>query len=150
MKREKGKAFGMTHFVNPDSPPTSKSISDLLKDLTGGIGVDCCIECTGAAPLISQALDSTKMGKGRAIVVGAGMDAGVTINPLSLLLGRTLKGTIFGGIKPRSDLTQLLDRCKNKEIPFHEIITHEIQLEEIPKALELLKRQDCVKVVIKM
>lgn len=60
MKREKGEAFGMTHFVNPDHFPT-KPISELVKDLTGGHGVDYCVECTGAAPLISQALDSTKV-----------------------------------------------------------------------------------------
>lgn len=60
MKKDKGEAFGMTHFINPDHFP-AKSISELIKDLTGGLGVDYCIECTGAAPLVNQALDSTKV-----------------------------------------------------------------------------------------
>lgn len=53
-------------------------------------------------------------GKGKVIVVGVGPDARVSINFLPLLMGRTLKGTIFGGIKPRSHLPLLLDRCKKK------------------------------------
>ncbi|OAY41785.1 hypothetical protein MANES_09G129300v8 [Manihot esculenta] len=71
-KREKGQAFGMTHFINPEE--FDKPISQLVKDLTSGIGVDYCFECSGAAPLVNEALQATKMGIGKAIVVGAGSE----------------------------------------------------------------------------
>jgi S-(hydroxymethyl)glutathione dehydrogenase/alcohol dehydrogenase len=58
-KRIKGKAFGMTDFINPDE--YGKSISELVKELTGGLGVDYCFECTGVAPLVNEALLATKM-----------------------------------------------------------------------------------------
>lgn len=58
-KRGKGEAFGMTHFVNPSQ--SDKSISELIKDLTGGMGVDYCFECVGMSTLVTQALDSTKL-----------------------------------------------------------------------------------------
>jgi S-(hydroxymethyl)glutathione dehydrogenase/alcohol dehydrogenase len=58
-KKTKGKAFGMTDFINPDE--CDKSISELIKGITGGMGVDYCIECTGVASLINQALMATKI-----------------------------------------------------------------------------------------
>jgi hypothetical protein len=57
-KRIKGKAFGMTDFINPDE--CDKSIFELIKEITDGMGVDYCFECTGVAPLINQALLATK------------------------------------------------------------------------------------------
>jgi len=58
MKREKGEAFGMTHFIN--SNDSDKSASELVKELNG-TGVDYCIECTGVAPLLTESLEATKM-----------------------------------------------------------------------------------------
>lgn len=58
-KREKGQAFGMTDFINPEEY-FNKPISELIKDITGGLGVDYCFECTGVGPLINEALLATK------------------------------------------------------------------------------------------
>ena len=57
-KKIKGKTFGMTDFINPDE--CDKSIFELIKEITEGMGVDYCFECTGVAPLINQALLATK------------------------------------------------------------------------------------------
>ncbi|XP_058000317.1 8-hydroxygeraniol oxidoreductase isoform X1 [Hevea brasiliensis] len=146
-KREKGQAFGMTHFINPDE--FDKPISQLVKDLTGGLGVDYCFECSGAAPLVNEALQSTKMGIGKAIAIGSG-NAAVTIDFLPLLTGRTLKGSLFGGLTINSDLPYVLDKCKNKEFHLDELLTHEVSLQDIDKAFEMFKQPDCVKVLIKI
>lgn len=58
-KREKGEAFGMTQFINPGD--SAKSVSELVKEVTGGMGVDYSFECTGIPPLLSQSLEATKM-----------------------------------------------------------------------------------------
>ncbi|KAF2306739.1 hypothetical protein GH714_020975 [Hevea brasiliensis] len=146
-RREKGQAFGMTHFINPDE--FDEPISQLVNDLTGGIGVDYCFECSGAAPLVNEALQSTKMGRGKAMVIGSGHET-VTIDFLPLLTGRTLKGSIFGGLTIKSDLPYLLDNCKNKEFHLDELLTHEVSLQDIGKAFDMLKQPDCVKVVVKI
>lgn len=59
MKREKGEAFGMTEFINPKG--SDKSISQLIKDATGGLGVDYCFECTGVPELLNEAIDASKV-----------------------------------------------------------------------------------------
>lgn len=58
-KREKGEAFGMTEFINPKK--SDKSISELIKDATGGLGVDYCYECTGVPALLNEAIDASKV-----------------------------------------------------------------------------------------
>ncbi|KAK4256033.1 hypothetical protein QN277_008951 [Acacia crassicarpa] len=147
-KKKKGEAFGMTHFINPKDY-SHKPSSQLVKDLTSGLGVDYSFECAGVASLLNQALESTKVGKGKAIAIGVGTEELVKINWFGLF-GRTLKGSIFGGLKPKSDLSFLAAKCKNKDLPLDELQTHEIPLTEISKAFELSKQEGCIKVIIKM
>lgn len=59
-KANKGKAFGMTDFINPHNHP-NQPVSDLVKNMTDGLGVDYCFECTGVAPLLNEALESSKI-----------------------------------------------------------------------------------------
>ncbi|XP_054796822.1 8-hydroxygeraniol oxidoreductase-like [Prosopis cineraria] len=148
MKKVKGEAFGMTDFINPDA--SDKPSSELVKELSGGMGVDYSFECTGVIPLVSQALQATKLGKGKTIAIGSVTEEFVPINFRSILLGRTLKGSLFGGLKPQSDLPFIIDKCLKKEFPLRELLTHEVPLTDIDKALELLGKPDCIKVVIRM
>ncbi|KAL8475294.1 hypothetical protein ACS0TY_028101 [Phlomoides rotata] len=60
-KREIGEVFGMTHFVNPMKHQSGISISESVKQVTGGSGVDYSFECTGVARLVNEALEATKI-----------------------------------------------------------------------------------------
>ncbi|KAK4572138.1 hypothetical protein RGQ29_030525 [Quercus rubra] len=135
-KKTKGTAFGMTDFIDPND--NNKSISQLIKELTGGLGVDYCFECTGVPPLINEALQATKM----EIIT-------VQVNFLALLFGGTLKGSILRGLKFKTDIPVIIDKCKNKEIQLDELLTHEVLVEDIDKAFENMKQPDCVKVLVK-
>ncbi|KAL2329270.1 hypothetical protein Fmac_022697 [Flemingia macrophylla] len=95
MKKEKGEAFGMTHFINPDD--SAKSVSELVKELSGGMGVDYSFECTGIAPLLTESLEATKVGTGTTIAIGTGTEKVIPFGFASIMNGRTLKGSIFGG-----------------------------------------------------
>lgn len=59
-KQAVGEGFGMTEFINPKNSP-DKSISELVKELTGGVGVDYSFECTGIPSMINEALETTKV-----------------------------------------------------------------------------------------
>ncbi|KAJ1409124.1 hypothetical protein SESBI_23018 [Sesbania bispinosa] len=82
MKREKGEAFGMTDFINPSD--SAKSASELVKELSGGMGVDYSIECTGVPSLLTESVEATKIGK--TIAVGIGAETVVQFDLLALLL----------------------------------------------------------------
>nr|GME09552.1 alcohol dehydrogenase class-3 isoform X1 [Ipomoea batatas] len=147
-KREKGEAFGMTDFINP-SKASDKSISELVKDATGGLGADYVFECTGVAAFVNEAIESTKIGLGTAVILGLGTQINVEINYGALLFGRTVKGSFYGGVRIRSDLSSVFEKCIDKKIKLDELITHEISLSEMNKAYELTKQADCVKLLIK-
>jgi S-(hydroxymethyl)glutathione dehydrogenase/alcohol dehydrogenase len=147
-KRAKGEAFGMTEFINP-TKDSDKRISELINGLTGGLGVDYCFECTGVASLLNEALESSKVGIGSVVLIGAGNETSGQINFIPLLCGRTLKGSIYGGIRTKSDLPIIFDKCLNKELHLEELLTHEVSLDEINNALKVMKQPDCIKVVIK-
>ncbi|XP_050223842.1 8-hydroxygeraniol oxidoreductase-like isoform X2 [Mercurialis annua] len=147
-KKEKGEVFGMTDFINPNE--SEKSISEQIKQMTGGLGVDYCLECTGVPSLLNESLLATKQGIGKTIVVGAGTEPNVQISFLPLLCGGNLMGCIFGGLKIKSDIPLLLDKCTNKELHLDELLTHEVALEDINKAFQLVKQPNCVKVLIKI
>ncbi|KAL2542444.1 Alcohol dehydrogenase-like 1 [Abeliophyllum distichum] len=145
-KQEMGEAFGMTDFINPIN--SDKSISDLVKAMTGGLGVDYCFECTGVPQLVNEALEATKVGIGTMIMLGAGTQKSMELNFATLLGCRTFKYSIFGGVKVQSDLPVVIEKCVNGEIKnLGELLTHQVQLEEISQAFELLKEPECVKIL---
>ncbi|XP_059307618.1 8-hydroxygeraniol oxidoreductase-like [Lycium ferocissimum] len=147
LRRGKGEAFGMTDFINPKDCKTS--ISDMIKDVTGGLGVDYVFECTGIPSMLNEAIEASKLGMGTIVIIGAGNGISREFNLIPLLCGRTMKGSIYGGIRVHSDLPAILHRCANKEIQLDELITHQISFTEINQSFELLKDPHCVKVLIK-
>ena len=59
-KSKKGKMFGMTDFINPKDH-LNRAVSDLVKDITDGQGVDYCFECTGVQSLLNEAIEASKI-----------------------------------------------------------------------------------------
>ncbi|KAL0312111.1 UNVERIFIED_CONTAM: 8-hydroxygeraniol oxidoreductase [Sesamum radiatum] len=59
LKQEKAKVFGITDFINPKH--SDKSVSELIKEATGGLGVDYCFECSGVPALVNEAIEGTKI-----------------------------------------------------------------------------------------
>ncbi|KAJ4951572.1 hypothetical protein NE237_028404 [Protea cynaroides] len=147
-KEEKGKFFGMTDFIKPGG--SRKSISQEIKEMTRGMGVDYSFECTGVEPLINEALQSTVVGRGVTIAFGLGDKGTAPISLIALISGRTLKGSTFGGIKPQTDLPTIIEKCINKELQLDALVSHEVQLEDINQAFELLKQPDSLKVIIQI
>ncbi|KAG6435323.1 hypothetical protein SASPL_100194 [Salvia splendens] len=148
MKRDIARAFGVTDFINPKH--SDKPISQLIQEATGGQGVDYCVECTGVASLLNEAIASTKMGVGETALISAPPEEKGELNYIPVILGRTIKGTAFGDVKTHSDIPKIVEKCINKEINLGDLITHEISLADINKGfLEYMKQPDCVKVIIK-
>lgn len=147
-KQEKGKSFGVTDFINPDE--LSEPVQQVIKRITDG-GVDYSFECVGDSGVVSTALQSCSDGWG--VTVTLGLPKGkleVSTHYAFLLSGRTLKGSMFGGWKPKSDLPSLVDKYAAKEIQVDGLVTHDIPFNEINKALELMLENKCLRCVIHM
>ncbi|XP_039146447.1 alcohol dehydrogenase-like 1 isoform X2 [Dioscorea cayenensis subsp. rotundata] len=149
-KFELGKKFGLTDFVNPNEIGDERSVSQVISEMTGG-GADYCFECIGLASLMQSAYESSRKGWGKTIVLGVEMHG----KPLSLdtrriLEGKWITGSLFGGIKAKTDIPILAKKYLDKELHLDSFITHEVGFEDINKAFELLNEGKSLRCIIWM
>jgi len=55
--------------IGPVVDPTRDGFADLIRDLTGGIGVDLAVECSGTSPGLTTAISSTRA-RGQVVQTG--------------------------------------------------------------------------------
>ncbi|CAI9763601.1 unnamed protein product [Fraxinus pennsylvanica] len=148
-KFEIGKKFGITDFINP-STSGEKSVSQIIKEMTDG-GADYCFECVGLASVMQDAFNSSRLSCGKTVLVGMEMHGTpLSINSYDILKGRSLIGCIFGGFKPKSDLPILADKYLQKMLQLDKFISHEVKLEDINEAFELLHQGKSLRCIIWM
>lgn len=122
----------------------------VVKRLTDG-GADYSFECVGDTGVVSTALQSCSDGWGLTVTLGVPKaKPEVSAHYALLLSGRTLKGSLFGGWRPKSDLPSLVDKYANKEIQVDGLVTHDMSFSDINKALELMLENRCLRCVIHM
>eukprot|EP00300_Choanocystis_sp_HF-7_P014390 c18675_g1_i1.p1 GENE.c18675_g1_i1~~c18675_g1_i1.p1 ORF type:complete len:409 (+),score=68.73 c18675_g1_i1:26-1228(+) len=145
-KAEWAKSFGATEFVNPKDH--TRPIQEVLVSLTNG-GVDYSFECVGNVQVMRAALECCHIGWGQSVIVGvAGAGKEISTRPFQLVTGRVWKGTAFGGYRSRSDVPQLLDRYLRGELKIDEYITHNMELDQINEAFDLMHHGKCLRVVL--
>ncbi|XP_070834785.1 alcohol dehydrogenase 1-like [Chaetodon trifascialis] len=144
-KFEKAKVFGATDFVNPKDH--NKPISQVLSEMTDG-GVDFSLECVGNVEVMRSALESCVQGWGVSVIVGWTELQNISVPPLQLIAGRTWKGSAFGGFKGRDEVPQMVKAYLNKKLKLDEFITHNMTLDQVNDAIELMKHGKCIRTVL--
>lgn len=145
-KFEFARQLGATDFVNPDE--IEGSFVEYMQDTFNG-GPDYSFECIGNVHVMRDALECTHMGWGVSTVIGvAGAGQEVRTRPFNLVVGRTWKGTAFGGVKGRTELPGYVDRYMSGEIELDKMVTHTMPLEEINHAFDLMHRGESIRSVI--
>ncbi|KAL8126396.1 alcohol dehydrogenase-like 7 [Apium graveolens] len=149
-KHEVGKKFGVTDFVNSRNCG-DKPVSQVIMEMTDG-GADYCFECVGMASLVHEAYVCCRMGWGKTIVVGVDKPGALLSFTSYEVLhhGKTLAGSLFGNLKPKSDIHLLVKRYMDKELELDKFVTHQVSLEDINKAFELLTEGKSLRCVIWM
>ena len=145
-REELGKHFGMTHFVNPKQ--VEGDLVPYLVDLTKG-GADYSFECIGNVDVMRQALECCHKGWGESIIIGvAGAGQEITTRPFQLVTGRVWKGTAFGGARGRTDVPKIVDWYMEGKINIDDLITHQMPLEDINKAFDLMHEGESIRSVV--
>ncbi|XP_041827662.1 alcohol dehydrogenase 1-like [Melanotaenia boesemani] len=144
-KSEKAKVFGATDFVNPKDH--KKPISQVLAEMTNG-GVDYSLECVGNVAVMRSALESCVKGWGVSVIVGWTDLHDFAARPIQLIAGRTWKGSMFGGFKGKDGVPELVKAYLDKKVKLDEFITHNMTLDQINDAIELMKHGQCIRVVL--
>ncbi len=145
-KFEMAKALGATDFINPRE--LDGSLVETIRELTKG-GVDYSFECIGSVNVMRDALECTHMGWGVSTVIGvAGAGQEICTRPFNLVVGRTWKGTAFGGVKGRSQLPGYVDDYMAGKIELDKLVTHTMPLEDINRAFDLMHEGKSIRSVI--
>ena len=148
-KFEIGKKFGVTHFINPTACG-EKAVSQVVKEMTDG-GADYCFECIGLASLMKDAFDCSREGGAKTVILGVEMHGSdLNVNSSQILRGRSVMGSLFGGLKPKSDIPILAKKYIDKELRLDEFITHEVNFQDINKAFEFQSQGKCIRCIIWM
>ncbi|PNX87362.1 alcohol dehydrogenase 7-like protein [Trifolium pratense] len=91
-------------------------------------------------------------GWGKTIVVGVDKPgARLSLSSSEVLHdGKSLMGSVYGGLRPKSHVPILLKRYMDKELQLDEFVTHEVEFKDINKAFDLLSKGQCLRCVIWM
>ena len=145
-KEKIARQFGATDFINPKD--YSNSIQEVIVELTDG-GVDYSFECIGNVNVMRSALECCHKGWGESIIIGvAGAGEEISTRPFQLVTGRVWKGSAFGGVKGRTELPGFVEKAEKGDIPLDVFITHNMTLEDINEAFELLHEGKSIRSVI--
>jgi len=128
--------FGATHTINAER----ETVVDRVRELTGGRGVDYAFDAIGGEATTLQILDSIRAG-GTAVVVGMAPHATrAPIAPYFMALQeKTLRGTIYGSVRPNIDFPILVDLYLEKRLKLDPLISRTYKLDEINEGFNALR-----------
>lgn len=144
-----GKQFGVTDFINP-TYCSEKSVVEVIREMTDG-GADYCFECIGLASLMQDAINSSRPGWGKTVILGVEMHGSpLSVSSFEILRGKTVTGSYFGGVKAKSDIPFFVKKYLHNELNLEGFVTHEISFQDINKAFDLLLQGKSIRCIIWM
>jgi len=136
----RGQGFGADHVINAQADEPVAAV----KELTGGLGAEWVMECSGATPAIAAAVRATRTW-GTCCFVGMGGDLSVNIRSDVITRQLTLLGSwTFSSIGQKD----CADFCARHGLPVEKLFTHRFALEDAEEAYRLFDTQTTGKAVI--
>ena len=145
-KFELARQLGATDVVNPRDH--ARPIAEVIVEMTGG-GVDYSFECIGNVDVMRSALECCHKGWGESIIIGvAGAGQEISTRPFQLVTGRVWRGSAFGGVRGRTELPGMVKQAMSGELDLAPFITHNLPLERINEAFDLMHDGRSIRTVI--
>jgi S-(hydroxymethyl)glutathione dehydrogenase / alcohol dehydrogenase len=145
-KFDLAKTMGATDCINPKDH--DKPIQDVIMAMTDG-GVEFSFECIGNVHVMRAALECCHKGWGESIIIGvAGAGHEISTRPFQLVTGRVWRGSAFGGVKGRTQLPGMVEDAMRGDIDLDPFITHNMPLEQINEAFDLMHEGKSIRTVI--
>jgi S-(hydroxymethyl)glutathione dehydrogenase/alcohol dehydrogenase len=118
-------------------------------DETRGFGADYTFEATGLVSVMSQAVESARMGWGLCTIAGvAGKGETLDIIPRYLITGRRVCGSSFGGVKGRDQVPEFVQLYLDGKLDVDPFISRRITLEQVNEGFAMMERQEGIRSVI--
>jgi S-(hydroxymethyl)glutathione dehydrogenase/alcohol dehydrogenase len=146
-KLHKAMINGATHIINNVRTVVKKGIIDIVDKS----GVDVFVDCTGEPRIISYILEMVKPG-GKVILVGqpkSGSD--LTISSISEHYdGKCIFASQGGLTNPDIDIPRYIRLIEERKINTKILISHKFKLEDINKALDVVRSGEAIRCIINM
>ena len=142
------KLFGADEVIN-FLETTEEERARLIKGMTPwGYGPDLVVEAAGAPAAFKEALDLVRRG-GIILEFGHFTDHGtVPINPMLMVYKDvTIYGSNGYGPNAYAATIKVLDSYW-RQVPFEKAVTHRFGLDQAADAVEIARKQECVKAVV--
>jgi S-(hydroxymethyl)glutathione dehydrogenase / alcohol dehydrogenase len=135
-KLEYAKEFGATHTLNA----SRDNVVEAVRALTSGRGADYAFDAIGGDTTTVQILDAIRPG-GTAVIVGmAAMTVRAPISPYVMALQeKTLKGTMYGSVRPNIDFPRLVDLYLSGRLKLDQLVSRTYALKEINDGFAALR-----------
>src|SRR4051812_24177457 len=137
--------FGATHTI--DSSKTDPV--EVIRDLTGGFGVDVAIDAVGRPETWQQAFYARDLA-GTVVLVGVPTPDMRLEMPLLDFFGRggALKSSWYGDCLPSRDFPLLIDLHLQGRLPLDSFVSETIALDEVEAAFDKMHRGDVLRSVV--
>ena len=143
-KIDMGKKFGLTHGIVANS----NDLKNEIYNIVGNKGPEITFETTGNARIMEQAYELTP-NDGKTIFVCVPDDK-ISIYSLPLAFNKILTASHGGNSVPDKDIPRYIRLVKNKKISLEKLITHEFDLSEINKAIDLFRSGKAGRIILKI
>jgi threonine dehydrogenase-like Zn-dependent dehydrogenase len=117
----------------------------VVKEMTGGVGVDATLECVGTGQSMQTAIDVARAGS---MVGFVGVPHGVEL-PISQMFRRTV-GVRGGGAPVRVYLPELLDDVLAERVNPGRVLDYETDLEHVDEAYAAMDERRAIKSLVRV
>lgn len=139
--------FGASHLINARKMDPVQEIMEI----TGGRGVDFCVEAAGTTATIGQAFMAVRDGGG-CCVFASHPPTGQTIrlDPHALIRGKLIRGSWGGAVMPDRDLPRFFDLLRKGKLPLEKLLSRRYDLSEINRAMQDLEENRILRGLIEI
>ena len=141
------KELGATDTINAKQTDPVAAIREIAGQ--GSMGADYALECTGNLDVLRQSVDCLNMPGTAALIGGAPAGAEFTLDHLTTLWGRTVRGILGGEGQSEQLLPTLVDLHAQGRFPFDRLVQF-FTLDEVNEAMAASARGEVLKPVLKM
>ena len=146
-KLDQARNFGMTHGFNAG---TTDGLAQKIREIVGEQGADVVVDTTGNPRVIEQAYELTHA-DGRTILVGVPKKGdNISIYSLPLHFKKVLTGSHGGSAVPDIEIPRYERLIKAGLLNMDGIITHELTLDDVNEAIDIVRSGDAGRVILAM
>ena len=134
---EVAKDLGATHTVLSDPAGDPEEVPARIAEVVAGQGgLDFSLDTTGRPEVLKTAIQALRPTGIAALVGGSPPGSELSVDMLSILLGRGVRGVIQGDSVSASFLPKLMDLHQQGRFPFDRMIKYYDSLNDINQAIE--------------